>query len=299
MSFSRRKFFKTGLLSTIPLLPFAGVNARPKEASRKLPKISLNTFSFDQLLMSGQTDLMELIDYCVENNFDAIDPTGYYFPGYPEAPSDEYIKTFKQKAFRNGIEISGSGIRNDFTLPDKKLRSADIDLIRRWCVVCQKMGCPLLRVFTGKYSEPRTPKSQVNTWLIDDFKTCAEIGEEHGILMALQNHNDYVKTADEVIEILEAVSSEWFGLHLDIGSFDHPDPYSEIAKVVKYALTFQIKEHVWTNGERVQTDYEKLMPIILKSGYKGYLPLEILKDDPYKKLPIMKKQVEQAIANFS
>jgi hypothetical protein len=32
--------------------------------------------------------------------FDAVDPTGYYFPGYPEAPPDVLLNDFKRLAGR-------------------------------------------------------------------------------------------------------------------------------------------------------------------------------------------------------
>jgi hypothetical protein len=50
-------------------------------------KTSLNAYSFNKVLSdhlkgSGKgMSLFELLDFCAEQNFDAIDPTGYYFPG--------------------------------------------------------------------------------------------------------------------------------------------------------------------------------------------------------------------------
>ena len=47
-------------------------------------KVSLNAYSFNQLLndhIKGRgkgITLMELLDFCAENNFDAIDPTGTF-----------------------------------------------------------------------------------------------------------------------------------------------------------------------------------------------------------------------------
>src|SRR5271166_2733488 len=68
-------------------------------------KLSLNAYSFNKLLndnIKGRgkgISLMELLDFCAEQNFDAIDPTGYFFPGYPHVPSDTYINDFKRRAF--------------------------------------------------------------------------------------------------------------------------------------------------------------------------------------------------------
>ncbi len=81
-------------------------------------KTSLNAFSFNEPLSKGEINLFQAIDYCAEQGFDAIDTTAYYFPGYPAVPPDDYIFALKKKAQILGLEISGTGVRNDFTNPD-------------------------------------------------------------------------------------------------------------------------------------------------------------------------------------
>ena len=82
-------------------------------------KTSLNAYSFNKALndnLKGRgkgVTLFDLLDYCAEQNFDGIDPTGYFFPGYPKVPSDKYINDFKRRAFVLGLDISGTGVRND------------------------------------------------------------------------------------------------------------------------------------------------------------------------------------------
>src|SRR5437764_1000902 len=83
-------------------------------------KRSLNAYSFNKSLnakIKGRgpgLSLFDVLDFCAELNFDAIDPTGYYFPGYPKVPTDKYLNDFKRQAFVRGLDISCTGIRNDF-----------------------------------------------------------------------------------------------------------------------------------------------------------------------------------------
>jgi hypothetical protein len=53
-------------------------------------------------------NLDALLEFCSGTIIQAVDLTGYYFPGYPAVPSDEYIYHIKQKAFRLGLGISGT-----------------------------------------------------------------------------------------------------------------------------------------------------------------------------------------------
>ena len=121
-----------------------------------------------------------------------------------------------------------------------------------------------------------------------DIRECCQYGEEHGVIIALQNHNEFLKTAADVDELFERVHSPWLGLNLDIGSYREKDPYIEIERNVQRAVTWQIKENVWIDGEPTPTDFNRLAGIIRGSGYRGYLPVETLgPGDPYLKIPAL------------
>ena len=296
---SRRNFMKS--LMVIPLAAsnlslFASQSASQPTSFNHKFKISLNLYSFNQLLSEGKIDLFDMLDFCAKYDFDAIDPTGYYFPGYPEVPSDEYIYKFKRQAFLLGLNISGTGVRNDFTYTDSAKRNEDIALIKKWIVVAAKMGSPNLRIFAGTTNHEGYSREQVFEWMARDIKECCDFAKDYGVMIAIQNHNDFLKTAADVNQIIEMVNSDWLGLNLDIGSYRVNDPYEEIAKNIQHAITWQIKENVWIDGKETPTDFVKLLKIIKKGAYRGYLPLETLgKGDPYQKVPILFKKVESAM----
>ena len=112
--------------------------------------------------------------------------------------------------------------------------------------------------------------------MADDFRECAAFGKEHGVVVAVQQHNDFLKTADETIRMIDAVGSDWFGAILDIGSLRQGDPYAEIEKLVPYAVSWQIKQEVGRNNKVEPTDLTRIKAIIDRSGYRGYVPFEAL-----------------------
>lgn len=299
---SRRNFMKSML--AVPFIA-SGFNALSSEThfvSKKFGhkfKLSLNLYSFNSLLMEGKIDLFDMLDFCAEYNFDAIDPTGYYFPGYPETPTDEFIMKFKRQAFLHGLDISGTGVRNDFANPDEKSRQADIVMIKKWIEAAAKLGIPNLRIFAGTNAHNGFTRDNVFEWMARDVKECCEYGKKSGVIIAIQNHNDFLKTAADVDRIFEMVDLEWLGLNLDIGSYRQADPYEEIQKNLKYAVTWQIKENVWIDGKEVPTDFVKLFKIIKDGGYRGYLPLETLgAGDPYLKVPLLLENVRKALSQI-
>ena len=300
-NFTRRNFMKSMIAAPIATSVFPAFSTEPasipaiSKFGHKL-KLSLNLYSFNSLLLEKKIDLFNVIDFCAEYNLDAIDPTGYYFPGYPAVPDDEFLMKFKRQAFLSGLDISGTGVRNDFANPDEKARQADIELVKKWVVAAAKMGIPNVRVFAGTNKHEGFSRDQVFEWMAKDVKTCCEYAKQYGVIIAIQNHNDFLKTAADVDRIFEMVNSEWLGLNLDIGSYRQSDPYLEIEKTTKYAITWQIKENVWVEGKEVPTNFVKLFDIIKKSGYRGYLPLETLgAGDPYQKVPVLIENVKKAL----
>ena len=92
-------------------------------------------------------DLFQVCDFCAEQGFDAVDLTGYFFPGYPKAPDDRYLVRLKRHAFDLGIAISGTGVRNDFTAADEEVRAEGVQRIKTWIEVAAKLGAPTVRAF--------------------------------------------------------------------------------------------------------------------------------------------------------
>ena len=247
-------------------------------------KLALNAFSFNDVLMTKGTPekpaftLFDLLDWCAEQNIEALDITAYYIPTYPEVPSDEYIYELKRKAFKLGIDISGTGIRNNFASPDPAVRAADVERAKKWILVAEKLGAPVIRLFAGEIPKGYENKwDEVAGWMVECYKECAAFGAQHGVIIGIQNHGDMLQTAEQCIKVVKAVDSKWAGLILDTGNFKVANPYADIEAVIPYTVNWQMKESVLGNTSEVKTDFTRLMKIIKKSGYRGYVPVETLR----------------------
>ena len=294
---ARRHFIKSLMLT--PVLPTLGAISLKNIAEKSTKgylKTSLNAFSFNDPLMAKTMNLDDLLDFCAEYNFDGVDLTGYYFPNYPQVPTDEYIYHIKRKAHLLGVSISGTGVRNDFSNPDATKRQADVQLIKNWIEVAAKLGAPVIRVFAGVLNPKEYTWDEIAKWMVVDIKECVEYGQKHGVIVGIQNHNDFIKTADEAIKIIKMVNMEWCGLILDTGSYRQGDPYEQIARTIKYAINWQVKENIFVNGVEVKTDLKKLFKIIKDSGYRGYIPIETLgKGDPKVKVAKFVEEIREAM----
>jgi sugar phosphate isomerase/epimerase len=300
--FNRRKFTKFGAMAGAAVLAFPGIASAGNSSITRGQKgkgnlrIGLNAFSFDKPLRAGTMTIDDLLEFCARTGFESVDLTGYYFPGYPAVPSDEYIFHVRRKAFRLGIDLGCTGVRNDFTWADPIRRVEEKKLVRDWIVVAEKLGAPGVRIFAGTLSKEEYPREVRAKWIAEDINDCADFGRQHGVMIALQNHNDFLKTADDVVRLLKIIDHSWVGLMLDIGSYHTPDPYSDIEATAGYAISWQMKEKIFINETQVDTDYRKVISIVRQCGYMGSLPLETLGEgDPATKVAALYDKVLSAL----
>ncbi len=247
--------------------------------------LSLNAYSFNQPLRDGRMTLADVVEYCARRQIPGLDATGYYFPRYPETPSDEFVYRLKRQAYVNGVTIHGTGVRNDFATPDRARRQQDVQLVKNWIEVARKLGATEIRVFSGQEVPAGYRFDQVIEWMAADMRECAEYGRNHGVIVSVQHHHDFLRTAAETIQLVQAVDSKWFAVKLDVGSLRTGDPYDEIEKLLPYAVSWQLKENIWYGAKEVPTDLGRVRAIIEKIGFSGFLPVETLgSGDPEVKL---------------
>lgn len=280
-------------------------------------KTALNAYSFNKLLndhLKGRgkgVTLVEVLEFAARCGFEGFDATGYYFPGYPKVPGDDFVKEFRRRAADLGLGISGTGVRNNFTTPDKTVRAASVQHIKEYVEVAAQLGAPVIRVFadtqmrsmTWETLAPGCTREQVQEWIAADLRECADHGKRFGVRIGVQNHGDFLKTGEQLLALIRAVGSEWCGPIVDTGYFKTPDPYADIARVAPHALNWQIKQSPFGQDSDIPTDLVKLLRIIRKSGYRGYLPIETLSPkgrengyDPFKQVPAFLKQLQDAMA---
>ena len=297
-AFHRRKFLTSVMgIPAAGMLMSAGAN---DEYKKKFPakglKTSLNAYSFNKPLTDGSMSIDELIGFCAATGFDGVDITAYYFKGYPQVPSDDYLFDIKRKAFKAGLEITGTGVRNDFTIADKAKRELEVQLVKNWIEAASKIGASVLRIFSGTQKNEGIPREQVTEWMLKDIQTCVDHGKQHGVIIGMQNHNDFIQTADQIISIVETINSPWFGIILDIGSYRINEPFAEIEKSIRHAVNWQVKEKMFINGTETDTDLHKLINMIKASGYRGYLPIETLGDgEPKIKVKALFEKIQKAL----
>ena len=112
--------------------------------------------------------------------------------------------------------------------------------------------------------------------MADDLRTCAEHGKKYGVLIGVQNHGDMLKTADEVLKIVQ--DGRFRVVRRDRRHRLLPDARPVRGHRAGASLRRQLADQgkAGRRGRAFKTDLKRLVRIIRDGGYRGYLPIETL-----------------------
>jgi sugar phosphate isomerase/epimerase len=158
-----------------------------------------------------------------------------------------------------------------------------------------------MKSMTWRDVAPGHTRDDVRQWIVEALSECAAHGAKYGVIIGVQNHGDFLRTGEDLLDLVSAVNSDWCGPIVDTGYFKTVDPYKDIALVAPYAVNWQVKERPFGEEDAAPTDLPKLVQIIRASGYRGYVPIETLSYknpgyDPLQAVPAFTKQFRDAIA---
>jgi sugar phosphate isomerase/epimerase len=283
---TRREFLRHGALVTAGTAAAALVRGgaeaiKPivRKGESRL-KVSCCAYSYRQFL-SGDNKTMTLDDFletAVDLGLDGVELTSYYFP---QKVTPEYLNHLKRKAFVLGLDVSGSAVGNHFCNPPGAQREKDIEQIKQWVDYSAALGAPCIRVFGGNVPKG-VSLEEAQKWTIESIEECCDYSGKRGVSLAMENHGGITASPKEMLPIVQAVKSEWFGVNLDTGNFRTDDPYADLATMAPYSITTHIKTQV---GGR-PADYKRIVAIMRDSGYRGYLSLEYEdREDPRTGVP--------------
>lgn len=248
-------------------------------------RLSLAAYSLRDLLNKPKDgmDLFQFVDFCQTQGIPGAELTSYYFP---KEVTNEYLVDLKQHCHRRGITITGGAIRNDFCQSDPAKIKADIEHAKKWIDHYAVLGAPVIRIFAGTQPTGEAWDATVNR-CVDACETLGKYALEKGIYLGLENHGGVTAKAEGLLEIVNKIQSKSLGVNWDSGNFrSTSDPYAELERIAPYAVNAQIKVEIFPDGKREETDLARVLDILRKTGYSGWVALEYeAAEDPLVAIP--------------
>jgi sugar phosphate isomerase/epimerase len=305
-SINRRSFLRRSgaCLLAAPLVPGLCQAAEPfKRSGSPRLRLSLAAYSFRQYFKDTRDrdaaaggkkiDLFDFIDFCADNGCEGAELTSYYFP---KTIDNAFLVKLRRHAFLRGITISGTAVGNTFTVSEQPKRQNEIASVNKWIDYAAVMGAPHIRIFAGTKPNGMS-ESEAKALCISAVEECGKAAAEKGIFLGLENHGGIVAEPKGILEIMQAIKSPWVGINLDTANFRTDDPYRDVELCAPYAVNVQVKSEIHRNGKTEPADLKRLMNILRKANYQGWVALEYeAKPDPWQEVPRLLKELRQILA---
>jgi sugar phosphate isomerase/epimerase len=284
-SVDRRSFLKTAAAAgaAISLGTTRSAALLAAEETTPLFKISLAEWSFHRMLYEGKLDNLDFPALAKkEFGIDCVEYVNVFFQD--KARDMAYLTDLKKRCDDNGVT---SGLimcdaEGDLGDPDDAKRTTAVENHYKWVAAAKFLGCHSIRVnarSAGSYDEQMERA-------VDGLRRLTEFGAEHGINVIVENHGGLSSNGKWLSTVIQKVGLPNCGTLPDFGNFmvapgEEYDRYQGVKELMPFAKGVSAKSHLFdAQGNEVQTDYFKMMKIVLDAGYHGYVGVEWEGDSP-------------------
>jgi sugar phosphate isomerase/epimerase len=246
-------------------------------------KISIAEWSLNKSMRNGEVDHLDFAKIARRNfDIDAIEYVNQLFAD-KTGGSNNYIKEMKNIADGEGVKsllimCDGEGALGD---PDDVARKTAVENHFRWIDAAKYLGCHSIRVNAqseGEYEEQMKLAA-------DGLSSLTEYGAKHNINVIVENHGGLSSNGKWLSGVMDMVNHPRCGTLPDFGNFylgtweekgnEWYDRYLGVEELMPYAKAVSAKSNNFnTDGTEKDTDYSKMMKIVLDAGYRGYVGIE-------------------------
>jgi sugar phosphate isomerase/epimerase len=276
----RRSFLKSAAATGAAIGLATGSGSKllaAEEGKVPLFKISLAEWSFNRALFDKKMDNLDF-PIVAKRDFgiDCVEYVNQFF--MDKAQDTAYLTELKKRCDDNGVK---SGLimcdaEGDLGDPDDAKRTEAVENHYKWVEAAKFLGCHSIRVnarSAGSYDEQMDRAA-------DGLRRLSEFGAKHDINVIVENHGGLSSNGKWLAAVITKVSLPNCGTLPDFGNFmiepgDEYDRYQGVRELMPFAKGVSAKSHEFdAAGNEVQTDYRKMMKIVLDAGYHGYVGVE-------------------------
>ena len=271
----RRHFLKSAAIVAAGFALPVGLSCENKKKMEF--KISLAEWSLHRMLYSGELDHLEFCEIAREQfDLDAVEYVNSFF--FDKAEDFDYLKEMKNRANDHGVSSLLIMCDNEGELgdPNQKAREKAVENHFKWMEAAKFLGCHSIRV---NAKSEGTYEDQIQL-ASDGLRKLTEFGEKIGINTIVENHGGLSSNGKWLVSVMKEVDHPMCGTLPDFGNFkikdgEWYDRYTGVDELMPYAKAVSAKSHSFNwKGDEINTDYKKMINIVLSAGYNGYIGIE-------------------------
>lgn len=263
-----------------PAFPEPGADAKfAAPYGQPLFRISVAQWSLNKLFWDKQLDNRDYGKFIREEyDLDAVEWVNQFFKD--KATDFAYLREMKQRCDDHGVQtllimVDGEGALGD---PDEAKRKQAVENHYRWVAATKLLGGHSIRV--NAQSNGKLPWDEQAKLAADGLAQLTEFARGFGINVIVENHGGLSSNGKWLSQVMDTVGLPECGTLPDFGNFGlgggkQYDRYLGVHELMPYAKAVSAKCHNFdANGDHLETDYRRMMRIVLAHGYRGYVGVE-------------------------
>ena len=276
MQTNRRSFLQQTAFATAALA-FGGCASLGRK--KPLFDISLAEWSLNKALFGKKIDHLDFPKVARQNyDIDAIELVNQFM--MMKAKDQTYLAEFKKRADGEGVKIllimcDGEGSLGD---PDPKSRLQAVVNHHKWAEAAKFFGCHSIRVNADTKGEGSFEEQQERA--ADGLRSLSVYCSRLGLNCIVENHGRLSSNGAWLAGVMQMVNLPNCGTLPDFGNFSLGDGkwydrYQGVTEMMPFAKAVSAKANDFdAQGNCVETDYRRMMKIVLAAGYHGHLGIE-------------------------
>ena len=208
-----------------------------------------------------------------------------------KAKDIKFLKELKNRSNSAGVKNLLIMCDNEGKLgaKSKEERSKAIENHYKWIDAAEILGCHSIRVNTEGDGSPLEQKNRI----VESLLRLADYGEEKSISIIIENHGGLSSNPVWLSEVIKETNNPLLGTLPDFGNFPEGiNIYESVRKIMPFAKGVSAKSYDFDEyGNETQIDYDKMMGIVISSGYHGYIGIEYEGKNPNEYEGIRKTKV--------
>ncbi|KYH37298.1 MAG: hypothetical protein AYL29_007340 [Candidatus Bathyarchaeota archaeon B24] len=174
-------------------------------------KLALHSVSLSGFFYRGEPiPVEELLSRVKGYGFDGVELMGKRPHANPMDLSSEARRSLREQSSSLGVEIAAIAGYNDFSGPDPFKRELNIMYVKELVKLASDLDVEVVRVFAAGMKDVDPSIDYYRHWslCVEALKEVAKFAEEHGVILALQNHPPIIESYRDVLDMVEEVGSE-------------------------------------------------------------------------------------------
>jgi len=242
------------------------------DEKKPLFDISLAEWSLHKTIFGKKLDHLDFAKTAKEDyGIHAVEYVNQFFKD--KAKDQTYLGEMKKRCEDLGVKsvlimVDGEGALGD---ADEAKRTKAVENHYKWVEAAKFLGCHSIRVnvpSSGTFDEQMERAA-------DGLRRLSQFAAQHGLNVIVENHGGLSSNGKWLASTIQKAGLPNCGTLPDFGNFGSYDRYLGVTETMPFAKAVSAKSKNFdAEGNEVDTDYFKMMKIVLDAGYHGYVGIE-------------------------